>query len=248
MRIKYKEPFWAKYEWDLSEHKDHQYVTEFNKEESDKVKNLFHQNKYAIHVEFKLNKKYKKDNIFCIFGKPGKNFGLTYNVDADTLALEFWTEGTTKVAGDEFHYVKFYETHYDTLKDWTNITIVRNDDEFIIYKNFERNNDKDFDKNLIYDYRMEGLLFGSGNPGSDVPEHRYHGSFDIKKCFFIEDETDIDIVKNIHETNSSDLNKLEEYKKIIFNYDFDTVNNQGIIFDNSSNSYFAEKIPTDFIK
>ena len=95
---------------------------------------------------------------------------------------------------------------------------------------------------------MEGLLFGSGNPGSDVPEHRYHGSFDIKKCFFIEDETDIDIVKNIHETNSSDLNKLEEYKKIIFNYDFDTVNNQGIIFDNSSNSYFAEKIPTDFIK
>ena len=88
---------------------------------------------------------------------------------------------------------------------------------------------------------MEGLLFGSGNPGSDVPEHRYHGSFDIKKCFFIEDETDIDIVKNIHETNSSDLNKLQEYKKIIFNYDFDTVNNQGIIFDNSSNSLLLQK-------
>ena len=49
-------------------------------------------------------------------------------------------------------------------------------------------------------------------------------SFDIKKCFFIEDETDIDIVKNIHETNSSDLNKLQEYKKLYLII-FDTVNN-----------------------
>ena len=56
--------------------------------------------------------------------------------------------------------------------------------------------------------------------------------------FFVEDITDIDVVKKIYETNVSDLNKLEEYKNIIFNYEFDTINNQGIIFDNSSNSYF----------
>ena len=31
MIINYKEPYWVKYEWDLSEHKDHQYVTNFNK-------------------------------------------------------------------------------------------------------------------------------------------------------------------------------------------------------------------------
>ena len=246
MRIKYKEPYWAKYKWDLSEHKDHQYVTEFNKEESDKIKNLFHQEKYALHLEFKINKRYKTDNIFCIFGKPGKNFGITYNVEADALALEFWTEATTKVAGDEFHYVPFYNTHYDTLKEWTSVTVVRNHDEFIVYRNWERINDKDFDKNLIDDYRYEGMLIGCGNPGSDVPEHRYYGSFDI--MFFLEDETDIDIVKKINETEVSNLNKLPEYEKIIFNYDFDTENNQGIIFDNSSNSYFLERIPKNFIK
>ena len=206
MKINYKEPYWVKYEWDLDENKDNQYVTEFNKKDSAKVHNLFHQNKYALNVEFKLNKRYKSDNIFCIFGKPGKNFGLTYNKEADILALEFWTQGSTKVSDDEFHYIKFYDTHYDSMKDWINITIVRNEDEFIVYKNFERNNDKDFEKNLI------------------------------------------DVVKKIAETDSSNLNKLKEYKNIIFNHEFDTVNNEGIVFDNSENTFFAEKIPSFFIK
>ena len=80
MKINYKEPYWVKYEWDLDENKDNQYVTEFNKKDSAKIHNLFHQNKYALTVEFKLNKKYKSDDIYCIFGKPGKNFGLTYNL------------------------------------------------------------------------------------------------------------------------------------------------------------------------
>ena len=228
MKINYKEPYWVKYEWDLDENKDNQYVTEFNKKDSAKIHNLFHQNKYALTVEFKLNKKYKSDDIYCIFGKPGKNFGLTYNKEADILALEFWTQGSTKVSDDEFHYVKFYDTHYKDLKDWINITIIRNEDEFIVYKNFERNNDKDFAKNL--------------------PEHRYHGSFDIKKMHFVEDVIDIDVIKKISETKASDLNKLKEYKNIIFNHEFDTVNNEGIVFDNSENTYFAEKIPTFFVK
>ena len=104
MIVNYKEPYWVKYEWDLSDHKDDQYVTNFNKKESEKIANLFHQEKYSLNVRFKLDKNLENDKIFCIFGKPGKNFGLTYNEEADTLALEFWTEGTTKVAGDEFHY------------------------------------------------------------------------------------------------------------------------------------------------
>ena len=59
---------------------------------------------------------------------------------------------------------------------------------------------------------------------------------------------DIDVIKKISETKSSDLNKLKEYKNIIFNHEFDTVNNEGIVFDNSENTFFAEKIPTFFIK
>lgn len=248
MIIEYKKPYWSKYEWDLSEHKDHQYVTEFNKEESDKIKNLFHQDKYALNVKFKLDETLESDNIFCIYGKPGKNFGLTYNKEADTLALEFWTEGTTKVVGDDFKYLPFHNIRYEQLKEFTDITIVRNDDEFIIYSNFEKVGEIDFDKNLIDDYRGEGLIIGAGNPGTDVPEHRYHGSFDIDSMVFVEDIIDIDKIKTICNTDVSNLNKLQEYENIIFNYSFNTINNQGIVYDNSSNNYYVEQIPKEFIK
>jgi hypothetical protein len=234
MIINYKEPYWIKYEWDLNEHKDHQYVTEFNKSESEKISNLFHQLEYSINIEFKLDKDLESDNIFCIFGKPGKNFGLTYNHEADTLALEFWTEATTKVADDEFHYLPFHGVNYDEISNGIVITIVRKNDEFIIYKNFEKVGEIDFDKNLIDDYRTEGLYLGTGNPGTEVPEHRYHGSVDIDNLLFVED--------------TNNLNKIDEYNKVIFNYDFNTVNNQGIIYDNSKNTYFVEKVPTEFIK
>ena len=248
MIINYKEPYWIKYEWDLSDHKDDQYVTNFNKTESEKISNLFHQSKYSLNVQFKLDKNLENDKIFCIFGKPGKNFGLTYNEEADTLALEFWTEATTKVAGDDFNYLPFPGLHYEELSKGVNITIVRNNDEFIIYNNFEKVGEIDFDKNLIDDYRTEGLYIGTGNPGTEVPEHRYHGSLDIDSMFFVEDCIDIDVVKKIHNTDVSDLNKLKEYKNIIFNYKFDIVNNQEIIFDNSANTYFVEKVPSEFIK
>ena len=34
MKIKYKEPYWVKFQWDMSEHHDNQYVTSFDKEEN----------------------------------------------------------------------------------------------------------------------------------------------------------------------------------------------------------------------
>ena len=63
------------------------------------------------------------------------------------------------IMGDEFNYFVFHgvQTHTELSKGVT-ITIVRNDDEFIIYNNFEKIGEIDFDKNLIDDYRTEGLL------------------------------------------------------------------------------------------
>ena len=92
------------------------------------------------------------------------------------------------------------------------------------------------------------MYLGTGNPGTDVPEHRYHGSVDINTLFFLKDITDIETVKKIHKTDINNLNKVEEYNNLIFNYDLNTVNNQGIIYDNSNNTYFVEKVPTEFIK
>lgn len=247
MKINYKEPYWIKYEWDLSDHKDDQYVTEFNKTESERVYNLFHQSNYSITTQFKLNNDLGSDKIFCIYGKPGKNFGLTYNTEVDTLAFEFWTEGQTKIAGDEFNYMPFKGLHYDEMKDGVIITIIRNDDEFNIYKNFELYDSLDFAKNLIDDYRGEGLLIGAANVGTLVEEHRYYGGFEIDKMQFIEGNTDIETSKKVFETKVEDIITLDEYNDIVFSYDFNIENNQGIIYDNSKNNYFVEKIPQNFL-
>ena len=91
------------------------------------------------------------------------------------------------------------------------------------------------------------LLIGSGNPGTQVPEHRYHGSYHLNSLFFVEDIIDIETIKKIKNTEVTDLNKLPEYKNIIFNYTLDK-NNKDIIFDNSENTYFLEKTPTEFIQ
>lgn len=247
MIINYKEPYWLKYEWDLSDHKDDQYVTEFNKTESDKIYNLFHQEKYSITTEFKLNKDLGQDKIFCIYGKPGKNFGLTYNEEVDTLAFEFWTHAQTKVAGDEFHYLPFKGLHYDEMKEGVVITVIRNEDEFSIYKNYEFQDSIDFPQNLIEDYRGEGLLLGAANVGTLVEEHRYYGGFELNKMQFIENNIDIETSKKVFETDVDKLIELEEYDDIVFHHDFNIENNQGIILDNSKNTYFVERIPDSYL-
>ena len=35
MKIIYKEPYWVKFEWEMSEHHDNQYVTLFDKKENE---------------------------------------------------------------------------------------------------------------------------------------------------------------------------------------------------------------------
>jgi len=247
MIINYKEPYWIKYEWDLSDHKDDQYVTEFNKIESKKIYNLFHQLSYSITVQFKLNKDLESDQIFCIFGKPGKNFGLTFNKDVNRLAFEFWTTGQTKIAGDDFHYLPFSNVTLDELYEGITVTIIRNEDEFSIYKNFEFQDAIDFPQNLIEDYRGEGLLLGAANVGTLIPEHRYYGGFEIFKMQFLEENIDIEIAKKIFNTDTDKLLSLKQYDKIVFSYDFETVNNQGIIFDGAKHNHFVEKIPENFL-
>lgn len=247
MIIDYKQPYWIKYEWDLSDHMDDQYVTEFNKKESEKLYNLFHQKKYSITIDFKLNNKLKGDDIFCIFGKPGKNFGLTYNKEVDTIAFEFWTEKNEESVDDVFNYIPIQGLHYDEMKNGVIITIIRNKNEFFIYKNFELQDSIKFTKNLIKDYREEGLLLAAANIGTSVTEHRYYGGFEIEKLQFIDNNTDINFSKKVFETDVEDLITLEKYDDIVFSYDFNIKNNQGIIYDNSKNNFFVEKIPQDFI-
>jgi hypothetical protein len=244
MRINYREPYWIKFTWDMDTHHENQYVTEYNKIENEVFEEFLHKKNWIISVNFKITKDYKTDNICMIFGKPGKNMGLSYNKESGILAFEFWT-GTGE--NDQFHFAPFnYLTRLD-VENGVTISIVREKNKFYLYKNFECVNVYQFKHNLINDYKVMGLFIGCSSPTVDTVEHRYHGEMDINYMSFIDNTSDIEIAKELYTTPTDLVLNKQYYRDILFLYDFQTVNNLGIVYDESPYNNFMEKVPLEFI-
>lgn len=245
MKVLYKQPYWIKYQWDLSYHDDHQYVTEFNKEDNYDVYTCFHKKRWSLNVSFNLIENSFTDPIFCIIGKPGKNMGITYNTETDSLAFEFWTQKRNE--DDKFHWVGFYGINKEELlKDEILLTVVRNGQTIILYKNFEKVNEYEFDGEFIDDYKGEGILIGVGNPGTYVEQHRYFGQFDIHHLSFLQKTTSIETSKELYHTYIDQLLNKKFYKRLLFLFDFKYKNSYNIVLDESKNTNFMEKVPLEF--
>jgi len=242
MKINYKQPYWVKFNWEIDSHHDNQYVTEFNKFESDEILNFQHGKSYTITCDFKIDKSYKSDKIFMIFGKPGKNLGLAYNNDAKVLSFEFWT---TVNGEDVFNYMLFKDC--ESNPEFNVATIIRNDNEFKIFLNFKEVNSMVFEGELIEDYKHSEIFLGCGNPGSPVEEHRYYGEVDVNHFSIIKSSTTISNSKSIYKSKDYDIIKKRFYNDILFFYDFETINNIGVVYDNSKNTHFLEKVPNQFV-
>jgi len=63
MKINYREPYWIKFEWDVKEHTDNQFVTNYNKHTNNEFVDFFHNKSFVISCNFKIEKEYKKDEI-----------------------------------------------------------------------------------------------------------------------------------------------------------------------------------------
>lgn len=244
MRIKYREPYWVKFNWDLSNHHENQYVTEFNKNENLIFREFQHNEKFIITCRFKIEEDYKFDPISMIFGKPGKNMGLTYNSNENVVAFEFWTKGEIE---DKFNYLLVEKLTEIDLKNGVTITIIKNKNTFTVYKNYKKNNLIEFENELIDDYRESGLFIGCSNPGTTVPEHRYHGEVDLEYFSIINNVNKIDIAKDLHKSKVIDLTNKNYYRDILCLYDFKTISNLGIVYDESKHTNFMEKVPNELI-
>jgi len=208
MRIRFKEPYWVKYKWDLDTHHENQYVTKFNKTDIEEIKTLFHQEKFVVTIEARILDVYSRDSVFALYGKPGKN---------------------------------------KDIKNGVTLSVARNKDSFTLYKNFEPVNKIRFKNNLIDDYKYTGLFLGCGNPGSPVPEHRQHGEYDIHHFSILQNTSDIKYAREIYESKPEVLLKKPFYSDILCLYNFKTINNIGIVFDESKNNNFLERVPNDFV-
>lgn len=245
MRIKYKEPYWVKFSWDLSNHHDDQYVTKFDKNDNMSFFEFQHEKKFIINCEFAIPEGAKSDYFSMIYGKPGKNMGLTYCADKKTMSFEFWT--TKKMDNDLFHYIPIKNIDQEQLQNGIVITIIRDENEIKTFINYKENVNEKFDEDLIDDYRWTGLFMGCSNPGAAVTEHRYYGEVEMKYFTILKDISDIEIAKELHQTESEKIITKHYYKNILCLYDFKLSNNLGIFYDESKYNNFLEKVPNKFL-
>jgi hypothetical protein len=245
VKVKFKEPYWIKYEWDLTSHNDNQYVTEFNKIENKELNDFLYNSQFIITCNFKIEDDYKKDDICMIFGKPGKNMGLSYNTETKSLSFEFWIDHDNE---SSFKMVKFKDvTDYD-VENGVIVSVVKKNNKIILYKNFIKDNEIEFIGDLVEDYRTNDLYIGCSSPECDSEKQRYYCEMDIYHFSIITNQSSIERAKQIYNIDPEDILIKNYYEDILCYYNFETINNLGIVYDESKNSNFLEKVPKKYIK
>lgn len=244
MKIQYKKPYWIKFEWDIKEHPDNQYVTEFNKHTNKEFSNFFYNKKFVISSTFKIDKSFERDEISMVYGKPGKPIGLSYNTSTKSVAFEYWVSTN---GDDEFKYFHMKDIRSDDIENGVTITIIRDENILIAYKNFIEINRMEIGGEFVEDYRSPELFLGCASPQSNEKKHRYHCEVDYQFFTMIKNLSDIEEVKLIHTKKNEKLIDKENYNNILCLYNFKTINNLGIVFDESKNTNFLEKVPNEFV-
>jgi hypothetical protein len=127
------------------------------------------------------------------------------------------------------------------------VSIIRNDNRITIYKNFIEDNYIDFDNDFIEDYKRSGLFVGCGNPSPHPESFGGFTKLDINHLSFITKTSNIKDSKSIYEKETDVILKNRFYDDIVCLYDFQTINNLGIVYDESKNANFLEKVPKEYI-
>jgi hypothetical protein len=236
MKINYKQPYWMKFKWEIEEHPDDQYVTQYNKKLNDTFDEFFYNDEFTIHIDFRIEEDFVLDEHFMLFGKPSKNIGLVYNKINNHLFFIYRIK-------DQNNQSITIPLLRDELEKGISVTIIRNKNKFIIYKNLEEVGSQDFEGNLCEKYRDTALYLGcSSNSSDNSPENKWYGEMDIRLFFILENISDIHSVKEYVNTETFKFPSYNTYTNLLCYYDFNISNNLGIIYDESSNKNFLELI------
>jgi hypothetical protein len=225
-----------KFKWEIEEHPDDQYVTQYNKKLNDTFDEFFYNDEFTIHIDFRIKEDFVLDEHFMLFGKPSKNIGLVYNKINNHLFFIYRIK-------DQNNQSITIPLLRDELEKGISVTIIRNKNKFIIYKNLEEVGSQDFEGNLCEKYRDTALYLGcSSNSSDNSPENKWYGEMDIRLFFILENISDIHSVKEYVNTETFKFPAYNTYTNLLCYYDFNISNNLGIIYDESSNKNFLELI------
>lgn len=226
-----------KFKWQIDKHPDDQYVTEYNKRLNETFDNFFYEDEFSIHIDFRIEEDFLLDEHFMLFGKPSKNIGLVYNRNNNHLFFMYRTENQNNQS------ITVPDIQIDELQKGISVTIIRKKNKFIIYKNFEEVGYQEFEGNLCKEYRDTALYLGcSSNSAENSPENKWYGEMDVELFFILENISEIDVVEKFVRLSPDKFPTYKDYKNLLCYYDFQIINNLGIIYDESSNKNFLEKI------
>lgn len=225
-----------KFKWEIEEHPDDQYVTQYNKKLNDTFDEFFYNDEFTIHIDFRIEEDFVLDEHFMLFGKPSKNIGLVYNKSNNHLFFIYRIK-------DQNNQNITIPIMSDELEKGISVTITRNKNKFIIYKNLEEVGSQEFEGNLCEKYRDTALYLGcSSNSSDNSPENKWYGEMDIRLFFILENISDIQSVKKYVNIETFKFPTYNTYTNLLCYYDFNISNNLGIIYDESSNKNFLELI------
>jgi hypothetical protein len=100
---------------------------------------------------------------------------------------------------------------------------------------------------FVEDYKIPELFLGCASPQSQEKKHRYHCEVDYDFFSILKNKIDIKQIKELHESKNEKLVSKDYYDDILCLYDFQTTNNIGIIYDESKNTNFLERVPSEFV-
>lgn len=248
MRIKYKEPYWLKFNWDLTTHHEHQFVTEFNKTENERIRDFFYCENWMIVVGFTIPKDGQKDEICAVFGKSGKNLALSYNTTSGVLGFEFWT---TQGDEDKPTFIHFKEISRDDVEKGITVAIIRDGNSIVLTKiengKLRFLNRQEFIGTIIEDYKNSPLMLGCANPGTSLEHHRFHGEIDVDYLLMVDNLSDDMVIVDIINTETEKLVGKSYYSNILSLHNFKKSNNMGFVYDESMYTNFLERVPSEFI-
>jgi hypothetical protein len=105
-----------------------------------------------------------------------------------------------------------------------------------------------FDGEFIEDYKIPGFFIGCSSPECEGEKQRYYCEMGIKHLSIVTNTSNIENINELYQLDVCEILKSEIYNNIICYYDFKNINNLGIVYDESKNTNFLEKVPKEYIK
>jgi organic radical activating enzyme len=209
----------------------------------DSEKNLLSDKSFTITMSFKVTKDYASDDKIGFFGIAGKNLGVSYDFEVNTLVFEYWSKNED---GEfDFYCYKDYDVKWEELQKGINITLSydKKKNLFKLFADYALIDVINIEGELCEEYFTDAIYLGCHNPNAHKERHKCYCEMKVSNFAIFSGVIDIMLLKSFEENGSS--KELEN--NLLCQYDLDL--RDSILIDKTGNNNNLQEvfttIPTD---